>query len=1088
MEGLLLFVFLVVLVVCWRVLSQRVEALKRGIETAAADRVEPKDIAGLLGRVTRLEDAVAEFRRERAGVAAGQPQAEARHEAKPAPRPTAERAPEPVAVTAPPAIAEPPRASEPAFESTVSPVPPPRPPSLVREAQAPEPARPSRTSAEWEALVGGNLLNKLGILVLVIGIALFLGHSFTAMGPAGRSATGLAVSVALLAAGVLMERRAPYVIFARGLIAGGWAGLYFTTYAMQALDAAKVIHNPLAGGILLLAVAMGMVGHSLRYRVQALTGLSYAVSFATLAITPITTLSVVALIPLAGSLLVVAQRFRWSGMALFGVAAAYATCASRGDSGAPLWLAQTVFATYWMLFEAYDLLRARQRSNDGPEQAILALNALGFGVLSYAKWSAAAPAEVYLLAAGVAAAYLASTILRALLRPPSSFPAGTGTLERILAGGYEGPITLAAACSAAAAALKLHGQTVNNVLLAEGELLFLAGLLFRQEYPRRLAATLFGALGLKLLFTDIPDAGTVRLAGRALQDWTPAAALATLLFYLNRGLRRSGRSYGYAALAVATLIVGFEVPLRFLGISWLAFGAFLFLFGWRFRLFDFRLQGYMAGALAVWAIVAQQIRIAGGTAVPWSHAWLSLALTVPVAYVAALCALRSGAGRLREPERQALETNASAAASAAAAALLWKVVPAGYLGPAWIVLAMVVLELGLRRLPPDFRRHAHLLAALGGMHVLAFGVLPFEANHLRPERIAIGCAALLAYGYAARMFQTRPEQAEARESRCAVNIASACGSLFALVELRALLDPAALAPAWAVFALALMGAGFRAGLPGLRLQGHMVAAAALARLLVANLDASDRLLTMSAVIGAHYYEWWRQRRRRAQLSDWELQLGRPYLYTAAGLIAALLYLELRPPFIEVGWAMFVLALLITGRVADLWDLRLQSYLLAALTFGRALVLEWASPLSFVGAGERIAAGSAVAACLFIAQLFLPRRESAAGPEREARPFYSLLSTALVTALLFHEVSGSMLTMAWGIEGASLLIAGFPLRDRTLRLSGLALFLVCVGKAFLYDLRELETLYRILSFVVLGAILVAVSWLYTRFRSRIQPYL
>ena len=47
----------------------------------------------------------------------------------------------------------------------------------------------------------------------------------------------------------------------------------------------------------------------------------------------------------------------------------------------------------------------------------------------------------------------------------------------------------------------------------------------------------------------------------------------------------------------------------------------------------------------------------------------------------------------------------------------------------------------------------------------------------------------------------------------------------------------------------------------------------------------------------------------------------------------------------------------------------------------------------------------------------------------------------------------MLTVAWGIEGAARLTAGFPLRDRTLRLSGLVLFLVCIGKLFFYDLRE-----------------------------------
>src|SRR5208283_4367967 len=330
---------------------------------------------------------------------------------------------------------------------------------------------------------------------------------------AGRSAVGLAISLALLLGGVLLERRARYVVFGRGLIGGGWAGLYFTTYAMQAVDAAKVIHNPLLGGILLLGVAAGMVLHSLRYRVPALTVLAYFMAFAALAITNVTALSVIALIPLAGSLLIVAYRFSWSGMALFGLAATYGICALKGDNGAPLWSAQTVFAAYWLLFETYDLLRARRRSNHPAEQGILPLNALGFAALSYAKWSAARPADIYLLAAGIGAAYLADTILRAYLRPPGSFPPETVTLERIFAGGYEGPITLAAACSVVAAVLKLHGQTVNTVMLAEAEALFLAGLVFRQDYPRRLAGTLFGGLGLKLLFTDIPDAGIVRFAG-----------------------------------------------------------------------------------------------------------------------------------------------------------------------------------------------------------------------------------------------------------------------------------------------------------------------------------------------------------------------------------------------------------------------------------------------------------------------------------------------------------------------------------------------------------------------------------------------
>ena len=46
----------------------------------------------------------------------------------------------------------------------------------------------------------------------------------------------------------------------------------------------------------------------------------------------------------------------------------------------------------------------------------------------------------------------------------------------------------------------------------------------------------------------------------------------------------------------------------------------------------------------------------------------------------------------------------------------------------------------------------------------------------------------------------------------------------------------------------------------------------------------------------------------------------------------------------------------------------------------------------------------------------------------------------------------------------------------------------IGIHDLYDLRQLETVNRILSFIVLGVVLLIVSWIYTRFRSRIRQYL
>jgi hypothetical protein len=55
---------------------------------------------------------------------------------------------------------------------------------------------------EWNTLVAGSLLNKIGALVLVIGIALFLGFSFKMVSPAGRAMAALLVSTAMLRGGV----------------------------------------------------------------------------------------------------------------------------------------------------------------------------------------------------------------------------------------------------------------------------------------------------------------------------------------------------------------------------------------------------------------------------------------------------------------------------------------------------------------------------------------------------------------------------------------------------------------------------------------------------------------------------------------------------------------------------------------------------------------------------------------------------------------------------------------------------------------------------------------------------------------------
>jgi uncharacterized membrane protein len=142
--------------------------------------------------------------------------------------------------------------------------------------------------------------------------------------------------------------------------------------------------------------------------------------------------------------------------------------------------------------------------------------------------------------------------------------------------------------------------------------------------------------------------------------------------------------------------------------------------------------------------------------------------------------------------------------------------------------------------------------------------------------------------------------------------------------------------------------------------------------------------------------------------------------------------------------------------------------------------------SFTGVPERILITAAVVVSFFVAELLGPRAPQ--GVDAGARFLFSWLAAALLALLLHHEVSGRLLTVAWGVQGLGLLLAGFPLRERAMRLEGLILLLVCVLKLFVFDLRNLDMPFRVLSFIVLGVILIGVSFFYSRFRERIIRYM
>ncbi|MBI3208028.1 MAG: DUF2339 domain-containing protein, partial [Candidatus Solibacter usitatus] len=152
---------------------------------------------------------------------------------------------------------------------------------------------------------------------------------------------------------------------------------------------------------------------------------------------------------------------------------------------------------------------------------------------------------------------------------------------------------------------------------------------------------------------------------------------------------------------------------------------------------------------------------------------------------------------------------------------------------------------------------------------------------------------------------------------------------------------------------------------------------------------------------------------------------------------------------------------------------------AALAFLRAWATNFGSVDMALPLAARLATGVVVIGAFFFSEFRFPREWI------RSRMVYAIAGSALFGILLYYEVSGRVLTISWSVEAVALLAAGFALREKVLRVCGLALFALCTGKLFFYDLRNLDTLSRIFAFIVMGLVLLGASSLYMRFEKRMK---
>ena len=968
----------------WAKLTQRVHALETQL----------KEIRGRSGEQTfALEMALQQLRKP--AIAHEGPAPAASAVSPEGPKPPA-MAPAPVVPSAEPEVTQP----EPAPRET----PPPIAPPIFQNLQ-PSPREVAKRVRGMEEVLGTDWLNKLGMIILVIGVALFLAYEMRELGPAGKVLVGFVVSGALLGAGIFYERRERDLLLARAAIGGGWALVFFTTYAMYHVEAARVLNSQVVDLVLLLVVAAAMVAHTLRFNSQVVTGLAFLLAFATVTISHVNVYSFAAGAILALALVFIVKRRGWFELEVFGILSSYINHyywlqhiiePMRGHHHPfpEFYASAGLLVFYWVVFRVSYLLRSPA---NGEAVSTVAALLNSFLLLSVMKYQSVHPelAFRFLLALGVVEFLLGQ--LPVARRRRTAFV--------ILS-------TIGVTFMVAALPFKYSGATLPILWLAEAEALFLAGVFTREIVFRRLGLITGVLVAFQLDRLALQQIGDTQWKGFHGGDWLKAVVVFTttvLIFYgdahwLTRRYRdvmdsrvelMSLRVLSYAGGITALIGVAWLVPEAWVAVSFAALALMLAILAGRATIDEFLFQAHMLVAFAFTRTLLVNLDSASYYPHPWTR-WATVGLVAALLYATAR----------------------------------WSNLP--------------------RSIAPRL----------------------VSASHTWMASLLIG--------------------------------------LLAWYEIK----PLGVAVAWMLLGLALFEIGRARSISYLRLQAYLAFAASFLRLFYVNFNASGlpgelspRFYSTVPLAFAFYYIYGVFESSGGADLEIDRRWKAPQILCFFGTftVAGLMRFELDADWVAAGWAALIVALLVIA-----WRYESRIFLHQGLLLGVAVLLRGALhnfyERSYFPAPLWHSRSLTVGATVALLILALPvafrlKRPPAKGYVKRSLPARMLsaldrrpdlvlfyIPFVLLTVLLALEMPKGLVTVAWGVEAVGIFLFALWVGQRSYRLTGLGLLLVCVAKIVVLDVWGLHPRDRYLTFIVLGAALLGVSFLYTRFREAIRHYL
>ncbi len=176
-------------------------------------------------------------------------------------------------------------------------------------------------------------------------------------------------------------------------------------------------------------------------------------------------------------------------------------------------------------------------------------------------------------------------------------------------------------------------------------------------------------------------------------------------------------------------------------------------------------------------------------------------------------------------------------------------------------------------------------------------------------------------------------------------------------------------------------------------------------------------------------------------------------------------------------ALLILALCVLGAAAAVLARALAS---TALRAAGAAIVAVATVLHLATAAGDLGVGAAVVACLVLYERL------AAASDRIGRTIAACAVAAVAMTAAASTAPAPLVTPAWVGAAAAIFLLGLRLDAIHYRLVSLGVAGLAFVRLFLHDLAALSAGYRIASFLVAGAALLGVSFIYTRRADRKPP--